>query len=103
MIRLSEALARMELKTEITAEHIDEAVRLIKAAMQQSATDPKTGEIDMGIITTGVSATSTEAVKRICDFIRKVKSDFSGQVSLNGIKYHNLYEYLNDKITKGEV
>jgi len=60
MIRLAEALARMSLKTEVSAENIEEAVRLIKAAMQQSATDPKTGEIDMSIINSGVSATSTE-------------------------------------------
>ena len=57
----------------------------------------------MGIINSGVSATSTEQVKRVCDFIRKVKTDFSSQVSLNGIKYHNLFDYLNDKITKGEL
>ena len=60
MIRLAEALAKMGLCTEVTAENIEESVRLIKAAMQQSATDPKTGEIDMGIINSGVSATSTE-------------------------------------------
>lgn len=75
MIRLAEALAKMNLKSEISEENITEAVRLIKAAMQQSATDPRTGEIDMGIITTGVSATSTESVKRICDFIRKVRQE----------------------------
>jgi len=57
----------------------------------------------MGIINSGVSATSTEQVKRVCDFIRKVRTDFSSQVSLNGIKYHNLFDYLNDKITKGEM
>lgn len=103
MIRLAEALARMSLKAEVTAANVEESVRLIKDALQQSATDPKTGEIDMGIINSGVSATSTEQVKRVCDFIRKVKTDFSSQVSLNGIKYHNLFDYLNDKITKGEL
>ena len=41
MIRLAEALAKMSLCTEVTAENIEESVRLIKAAMQQSATDPK--------------------------------------------------------------
>lgn len=41
--------------------------------MQQSATDPRTGEIDMDIITTGVSAQSNVRIKEICDFIRRVQ------------------------------
>jgi DNA replication licensing factor MCM4 len=32
---------------------VDESVRLIKFALQQSATDPTTGKINMDIITTG--------------------------------------------------
>jgi DNA replication licensing factor MCM4 len=54
-IRLSEAIAKMRLSETIEKRDIDEAVRLIKTAMQQSATDPTTGEIDMNIINTGVS------------------------------------------------
>lgn len=45
----------MRLSETIEKRDIDEAVRLIRTAMQQSATDPMTGEIDMDIITTGVS------------------------------------------------
>lgn len=55
LIRISEALARMRLSKKVEIVDVEEAVRLIRTAMQQSATDPKTGEIDMDIITTGVS------------------------------------------------
>jgi DNA replication licensing factor MCM4 len=58
MIRISEALAKMRLSDTVEKRDVDEAVRLIKTAMQQSATDPKTGEINMDIITTGMSSTS---------------------------------------------
>lgn len=54
-IRLAEAIAKMRLSEVIENRDIEEAVRLIKTAMQQSATDPITGEIDMDIIATGVS------------------------------------------------
>ena len=73
LIRISEAIAKMRLSNIVENKDVEEAVRLIRTAMQQSATDPKTGAIDMDIITTGISATSTERVKVICDYIKKVQ------------------------------
>jgi len=71
--------------------------------MQQSATDPRTGEIDMDIITTGVSAQSNVRIKEICDFIRRVQADFRERVAQSGVKYHNLFDYLNSKASSGEI
>lgn len=56
MIRLSEAHARMRLSSEVTAEDVEEAVRLIRSALKQAATDARTGLIDMGLLTEGTSA-----------------------------------------------
>ena len=72
LIRISESIAKMRLSDRVEKTDIEEAVRLIKTAMQQAATDPKTGEIDMDIIATGVSATSTKRVKEISDVIKKI-------------------------------
>jgi DNA replication licensing factor MCM4 len=55
----------MRLSEFVEKKDVDEAVRLIKTAMQQSATDPMTGEIDLDIINTGVSHASTERVAKI--------------------------------------
>ena len=76
LIRISESLAKMRLSPAVERTDVDEAVRLIRTAMQQSATDPKTGHIDMDIITTGIAATSAERVKTISEFIRKVQVSF---------------------------
>ena len=72
LIRIAESISRMRLSNRVEKSDIDEAVRLIKTAMQQSATDPKTGEIDMDIIATGVSATSMKRIKEVCEFIKKI-------------------------------
>jgi DNA replication licensing factor MCM4 len=76
MIRISESLARMRLAKEVLVTDVEEAVRLIKTAMQQSATDPKTGEIDMNLLTTGVASSSASRIKAIAEFIMKVQVSF---------------------------
>lgn len=78
-------------------------MRLIRTAMQQSATDPKTGEIDMDIITTGYSFASNTRVKMICDFIKRVQEDFRDKVAQSGVKYANLYDYLVAKAEQGSL
>lgn len=56
MIRLSEAHAKMRLSDEVTTYDVSEAVRLIKSALKQAATDARTGLIDMSLLTEGTSA-----------------------------------------------
>jgi len=103
MIRIAESIAKMRLSQEVHPSDIEEAVRLIRTAMQQAATDPKTGEIDMDIITTGVSQTSAARIKVICDFIKKVQNDFRDKVNVHGVKYSNLFEFLNSKARDGQI
>lgn len=67
MIRLAEAHARMRLSPEVTADDVEEAVRLIRSAIKQAATDSRTGLIDMGLLTEGTSASDRrqrDALKR---------------------------------------
>ena len=54
IIRLSEARARLRFSEFIENEDVEEAIRLIKVATQQAATDPITGLIDMDMIITGI-------------------------------------------------
>lgn len=56
MIRLAEAHAKMRLAETVTREDVLEAVRLIKSALKQAATDARTGLIDMSLLTEGTSA-----------------------------------------------
>lgn len=53
MIRLSEAHAKMRLSPTVDEDDVHEAVRLIKSAIKASATDARTGLIDMGLLSEG--------------------------------------------------
>jgi DNA replication licensing factor MCM4 len=56
LVRLSEALARMRLSSDVDVRDVNEASRLLSSAMQTAAIDPRTGRVDMDLIHTGRSA-----------------------------------------------
>ncbi|KAJ3049510.1 hypothetical protein HK097_009509 [Rhizophlyctis rosea] len=58
MIRLAEAHAKMRLSNTVDKEDVEEANRLVHTALQTIAIDPKTGLIDLDLITTGISQRS---------------------------------------------
>lgn len=72
MIRIAESLAKMRLSEFVEKRDVEEAELLIKNALQQSATDPTTGKINMDIITTGQTKTNSEKLTIICEFIKSI-------------------------------
>ena len=72
LIRLSEALARMRLGSTVETDDVEEALRLMKVAMQQAATDPRTGTIDMDKILTGFSASDRRQRQQRADALRGI-------------------------------
>lgn len=98
MIRIAESIAKMRLSETVEKSDVDEAVRLIKTAMQQSATDPTTGEIDMDIIATGISTATTEKVQKVKVVIKNIGTDFRDKVRKIGINYYNLNEFVEKKL-----
>ena len=61
LIRLSEAHAKMRLSPEVDLDDVLEAVRLVKAAVKEYATDKRTGKIDLDLIQVGASAAQRRA------------------------------------------
>mmetsp|Transcript_26801 Transcript_26801/g.64550 ORF Transcript_26801/g.64550 Transcript_26801/m.64550 type:complete len:801 (-) Transcript_26801:143-2545(-) len=72
LIRLSKSLARMSLCKEVGVEHVDEAMRLIRAATFKAAVDPTTGKVDMSLLATGMSASRVAREQSVQDFVTKV-------------------------------
>ena len=72
LIRLSEAHAKMRFSDTVEIVDVEEAKRLHREALKQSATDPKTGIIDVGILTTGVSASERDRRKELAKELKKM-------------------------------
>lgn len=72
LIRISEALAKMRYSSSVESSDVQEALRLIRVATQQAATDPITGCIDMDMISTGITSVSRTKIQQICDYVKEL-------------------------------
>ena len=59
MIRLSESFAKMRLDDEVVPENVEAATTLIRTALQEAATDPRTGLINIGMFSAPDMSTSS--------------------------------------------
>ena len=60
----------MRLAEVVTPEDAAEALRLVRVALQQSATDPTTGSLDLDLLQTGVSAAARAAGAKLAPAVR---------------------------------
>ena len=72
LIRISEALAKMRFSRIVERRDVIEAVRLMKVATQAAATDPRTGRIDMDMITTGRTAMERKITDQMSTLLKEL-------------------------------
>lgn len=68
----------MKLAEQVTGADVAEAIRLMRVATMQSATDASTGLIDMEAITTGVTLGQRVARAQLSEEIKKLLAGRSG-------------------------
>ncbi|XP_075216079.1 disc proliferation abnormal [Lycorma delicatula] len=83
LIRLSEAHAKMRLCDKVEKQDVEEAWRLHREALKQSATDPLSGKIDVGILTTGLSTAARKRRQELTQSIKKLFTTKEKGTSLN--------------------
>lgn len=93
LIRLAEAHAKMRFSNAVDVVDIEEAKRLHREALKQSAMDPKTGMIDINILTTGLSITDRK--KRI-DIAKAIMELLKGKGKAAALNYFKVYEEFRD-------
>ncbi|PVU95874.1 hypothetical protein BB561_001547 [Smittium simulii] len=87
MIRMSEACAKMRLSNIVETSDVHNASSLMREAIRESATDPRTGLIDLDLLNTGFAASDRRQVDAIKTELRKLllntSSDYlSGNANL---------------------
>ncbi|EEH11418.1 DNA replication licensing factor MCM4 [Histoplasma capsulatum G186AR] len=96
MIRLAEAHARMRLSSEVLASDVEEAVRLIRSALKQAATDARTGLIDMGLLTEGTSASERRLREDLKREVLRVVEELGGRGGGSGVRWSEVLRQLNE-------
>ncbi|XP_066289998.1 DNA replication licensing factor mcm4-A-like [Branchiostoma lanceolatum] len=71
LIRLAEAHAKIRFSNIVELVDVEEAKRLHREALKQSATDPSTGVVDINILTTGMSDAARKRRQEIAQEIMK--------------------------------
>ncbi|XP_062261237.1 DNA replication licensing factor MCM4 [Platichthys flesus] len=91
LIRLAEAHAKVRLSEKVETIDVEEAKRLHREALKQSATDPRTGFVDISILTTGMSTTARKRREEVAQALKKV---IQAKGKMPAIKYQQLLDDL---------
>ncbi|KAJ1917971.1 MCM DNA helicase complex subunit [Mycoemilia scoparia] len=75
MIRMSEAHARMRFSEVVEEQDVAEATRLMREALRESATDPRTGLIDLDLLNTGFAASDRRQLDAIKSETRRLLAE----------------------------
>ncbi|MHA1447567.1 MAG: LAGLIDADG family homing endonuclease, partial [Candidatus Heimdallarchaeaceae archaeon] len=87
IIRLSESQARMALKEDVTIDHVEAAINLLRASLEQAGKDPVTGRVDIDYLLSGTTKTSRSKMQIIIDIMKEEsRVGSSDVVSIRRIK-----------------
>ncbi|XP_070168557.1 DNA replication licensing factor MCM4 [Polyergus mexicanus] len=93
LIRLAEAHAKMRFSNVVEIVDVEEAWRLHREALKQSAIDPLSGKIDISILTTGMSLA---ARKRRQELVEALKKLIKGKDKTPTLNYQKIFTELKE-------
>ncbi|OMJ20738.1 DNA replication licensing factor mcm4 [Smittium culicis] len=92
MIRMSEALAKMRLSNVVEENDVSTAFSLMREALRESATDPRTGLIDLDLLNTGFAASDRRQLDAIKQEVKKMIMGSSNGNKQSGQASSNNYQ-----------
>ncbi|MCH8519162.1 MAG: minichromosome maintenance protein MCM [Nanoarchaeota archaeon] len=98
IVRLGQAFAKVRLHDKVTEQYAQEAIELLMYCLEKIGIDPKTGEMDIDRITTGVTTSSRNVYRQIVQIIDTLEQETPE------ITYDAIVESADKKgISKAEV
>jgi len=85
LVRLAEARAKMALRSEVTVEDAEAAIRLMKASLQQVGRDVESGLFDIDTIYLGSPKSQRDKMQVILDIISGLEAELGGPVPVERI------------------
>jgi len=73
IVRLAEAYAKIKLDRRVTGEYAELAIDMLMYCLEKIGIDPKTGQLDIDKITTGITASTRNQYKIIQQIIDKLE------------------------------
>jgi DNA replication licensing factor MCM4 len=98
LIRLSEAVAKIRLSSEVTAEDVKEALRLTRLALLQAATDPRSGLLDIDLITIGRSQSDRNRLTQLAEALRLRLEEERSRIRTTEDLYHSLIQHVGPTV-----
>jgi replicative DNA helicase Mcm len=85
LVRMSEAVARLHMGTEVTRKDAKKAIDLMHYCLVQVGLDPETGQIDIDRISTGISASERSHISTIKELIAELEKKVGKVIPLDDI------------------
>lgn len=101
MIRLSEAIARMNLRDKVLPEDIKKAKKLKNTSLHDVGEDPETGELDAGMIESGITQSQRKQIQGIKELLSNMEAE-NDEYSKDGIPREKIYERADEALGMGE-
>ncbi len=95
-VRIAEASARIRLSDVVTVEDAQRAIDIVDYYLREVGMDRETGDLDIDIITSGISHSQKDKMKILTTIIRNI-CDEGESASMDGIKTRAMGEGLDEK------
>lgn len=113
LVRLAEASARMRLSDEVELRDAEVAIDITRSSLEEVSMDPETGELDAGMLESGISGSKADRRKSVKNVISVLEEDFDDGVPkeelLDNLQQNSditesqLEETISDLITDDEI
>ena len=112
-VRLAEASAKVRLSQEAKVEDAKKSIYIIDQYLRRVGLDRETGQIDIDIITTGISHTQHDRMRIIIDLIQRLsdeskdgnaaRSDIISEAEINGLESVKVERALDRLKRNGQI